>query len=795
MINKAFWIAPAGAEKFKPCHFLARKEFTVSELPSSLILQIASDSNYLLEINNLTVGRGFARGTRNISFYDEYDIASMLREGKNVITVLVVCMNIPVESTQPVTPAVRLAAGELLATDLTWETFLCLDEFPVGGPFFTAQCGFAEWRNMNFDYHLALPEKAETILVPADSKLSAKELIKRDIPMPLETPVLPADVPAAAFVPPCDLENREFAKLNTNEKHLPLAPGGEAVVCKLANGGDVPVTLPMPSDNGGVTVVVDFAKEISGRVEIAVDAPAGAVADIVYEEELYQHDRLRADHTHTNPTYQFCDRFVLRAGRQNIGNLLLERGFRMVQLTFRNLSSPVTIHSIRAVDVRYPFARRGQFFCSDYQLNRLWEVAAETISACTTDIFTDCPWRERLFYCNDMVVENRVALKLFGDPAIHKRALRMIFSQNRADGLFTSTCPSIADDIPEGRTDFRIILSGNLTLSLIIRDYYLHTGDADIVREYFGQLKNMLARFKSWKDADGIITPPLKYWNFIDWSFELNGMEFNNKPTSLINFLYIVSAKAQLELAAAIGEEPVEDQAELDRMLKNTIAGFYSEKDGFFLNSTADSTSSEEILVRLGVTPFWQVEPSSRLTHALALLAGADPELCGKIRDENIIAPELYYGLFMLDGFNKLGDTPAALRYIRKYWGAMLDSGTPTLWENGVHKIGKSGFGGSASLCHGFSSSPAAFLQDTILGVTPLAPGFTRFKFAPAALEEITFANGSVPTPHGTIRAKWQLRDGKYHASLHIPENCTAETPAGILDSGDHEIVFTLPDL
>lgn len=788
MINQAMWIAPAGAEQFQPCHFLARKEFSIAEIPESLTLQIASDSNYFLEINNVIVGRGFARGTRSIAFYDEYEISGYLRKGGNVLTVLVVNMNKAVQSTQPTAPAVRIAAGDVLKTGLDWETYLCVDEFPSGGPSFTSMSGFAEWRDLNFDYHLSLPERAETVAVTAE-KLLAKELRKRDIPPVLETPVLPADIPAASLVPQADLKSLEFAKLNTFEERKPLPFGGEALVSKLVNGGDVAVTLPVPEDNGGISFVVDFAKQVSGRVEITLDAPAGAVADIVYEEELYQGDRLRADHTHTNPTYQFCDRFVLRKGRQTIGNLLLERGFRMVQLTLRNLSAPVTIRQIRAVDVRYPFTRKGQFFCSDYQLNRLWDVAAETISACTTDIFTDCPWRERLFYCNDMVVENQVALKIFGDPAIHKRAIRMIFSQNRADGLFTSNCPSIADDIPEGRTDFRVILSGNLTLPMIVLDYYMHTGDKELVKESFGQLKKMLNCFKSWKDADGIITPPVKYWNFIDWSFELNGMEFNGKPTSLMNFLYIIAAKALQQLAAAIGEEPQEDAAELERILKNTVAKFYSGKDGLFLNSTEDSKSSREMLVRLGVTPYWQVEPSCRLTHAMALLAGADPDLCQGMFNEDILAPELYYGVFLIHAFAALKDTASALRYIRKYWGPMLDSGTPTFWENGVYKIGKSGFGGSASLCHGFSSSPAVFLQNTVLGISPVEPGFKRFAFAPAPAE-LTFARGTVPTPYGTIRAEWKVEADEIKASLHVPEGCVAETPAGEFAAGNHEITF-----
>ena len=788
MINQAKWIAPAGVEDMKPCHFLALKEFEIKAIPASLIMQLTCDGNYLLEINGQIIGRGPARGTRSVAFYDEYDIAGYLHCGLNQAAVLVNCMNIDAQATWPITPALRAAIGETVLSDESWTTFVCADEFPVGGPMYTGQSGFAQYRNMNFDYHLALPEKARTVIVPETSPLVKKELRKRDIPMTLETPVLPADITGAAEVPPCDLDCMEFARINTSETRMPLPENSEAVLSNLTLPGREPVTLP---DVKNISMVIDFAKEVSGRVEIVLDAPAGSVADIVYEEELYQGDRLRADHTHTNPTYQFCDRCVLREGKQNIGNLIMERGFRMVQLTLRNLSRPAKIYSITAFYVRYPFAPRAQFFSSDYQLNRLWETAKETISACTTDIFTDCPWRERLFYCNDMVIENRVALKLFGDPAIHKRALRMVFSQKRKDGLFTSTSPSMIDEIPEGKTNFHVILSGNLTLSISVLDYYLHTGDKEMVKECFGQLKKMLETFKSWKDERGIITPPLKYWNFVDWSFELNGMELNGKPTSLLNFLYIISARAFLQLARAIGETPVESEEELERICRNSVETFYSAKDGFFLNSTKDITAADAYLSALGVPPEkgFKIDRSSRLAHALALLAGADPALCGKIADESLLPPELYYGIFLLDGYEKSGDVQSALHYIRTHWGKMLDSGTPTLWENGVHKIGKAGFGGSASLCHGFSSSPAAFLQTVILGVSPLAPGFARFKFAPQSAD-LSFAKGVIPTPCGSIRVEWKKSGNQLEVSLHVPQNCIAETPQGILSAGDHKLII-----
>ncbi len=792
MIQYAKWIAPAGAETHKPCHFRAEKTFFLDSIPETTVCQITCDGNYYLEINGRYVGRGPARGTRSIAYYDEYEVRDFLHCGENRISILSVCMNFPAEASQPITPAVRAALSGIAVTDAGWETFMNSAEWIENGPFFTAQSGYAEWRDLRYTGNAAA---AETIIVPESSPLTRKRLLKRDIPMPLELCRLPVDIPAAALVPPCDPGDKNFARISTTEEHFPLGKGGEAALYGLISGDDENIVLPQPENRGGVTLVVDFGKEISGFAEIVLTAPAGCVADIAYEESLWQGERLRADHSHTNPTYNFAERYVLRAGRQQIGGVLMERGFRMIQLTVRNIGDePVILHRVRAIDRRYPFAAKGQFFCGDYQLNRLWECAGETISACTTDIFTDCPWRERLFYCNDYYIENRVALKMFGDKKIHQRAMRMIFSSNRQDALFTSCSPAIDYEIPDGdKTDYHIILSGDLTLPLVLKEYYMHTADAEAVKNYFAPLQRMMCKIASWKDERGVIMPPVKYWNFIDWSFELNGMAFSGKGSALLNFLYIIAGKAMLAMSDTAGSDFFETPETLEKMVQQTVEVFYRPDEGIFLNTDEGSAASMAVLKSLGVPPRddFQLTETSRLVHALAALAGADPEICMPFNDESLLTPELYYCIFLLDAMEKSGCCQDALKLIRKHWGKMLDSGTPTLWENGVHSIGKAGFGGSASLCHGFSSAPAAFLQSAVLGIKPLAPGFAVFAFAPAC-PEIGFAQGTVPTPYGAIRCKWQRQGDEMTAELHIPENCSAETPQGVLSAGNHSLRWNL---
>ena len=74
---------------------------------------------------------------------------------------------------------------------------------------------------------------------------------------------------------------------------------------------------------------------------------------------------------------------------------------------------------------------------------------------------------------------------------------------------------------------------------------------------------------------------------------------------------------------------------------------------------------------------------------------------------------------------------------------------------------------------------------------TPVRPGFAEFKFEPIPCG-LTFAHGLVPTPHGSIRVSWKLRDGRFHADLLIPPNTLAHTPAGDFGPGPHDFSWNL---
>jgi len=82
-------------------------------------------------------------------------------------------------------------------------------------------------------------------------------------------------------------------------------------------------------------------------------------------------------------------------------------------------------------------------------------------------------------------------------------------------------------------------------------------------------------------------------------------------------------------------------------------------------------------------------------------------------------------------------------------WRRMLDMGLTTWAETLDPETTRSD-------CHGWSCAPMYEFATKILGVQPVAPGFSSVLIRPF-LGYLTWARGSVPTPDGEIRVDWRL--------------------------------------
>ena len=68
----------------------------------------------------------------------------------------------------------------------------------------------------------------------------------------------------------------------------------------------------------------------------------------------------------------------------------------------------------------------------------------------------------------------------------------------------------------------------------------------------------------------------------------------------------------------------------------------------------------------------------------------------------------------------------------------------------------------------------AGIYSSYVLGIVPLTPGFQRFSFCPQT-DGLTFAEGTVPTYFGDIRARWEKKGDGVVFTITVPPGTTGE--------------------
>ena len=152
-----------------------------------------------------------------------------------------------------------------------------------------------------------------------------------------------------------------------------------------------------------------------------------------------------------------------------------------------------------------------------------------------------------------------------------------------------------------------------------------------------------------------------------------------------------------------------------------------------------------------------------------------------------------FYGYYMLEAMSAAGENQRALDTVRDYWGAMLDMGATSFWEDfsvawtnnatrldEMPVVGKKDIHGDFgefcypgyrhSFCHGWSSGPAAWCINHVLGLEALDVGGRTVRVKPF-LGDLAWAEGALPTAQGVVRVRHERRpDGTIDTKIDAPK-------------------------
>lgn len=761
---QAKWIWANSHSETPNFYMYARREFE-SDGSGCARAFVTCSTEYKLYVNGRYIGRGPNPCHPAFQYYDEYDLGHALRAGKNVIAAL--CYNYGVDThCRPLAPGAFLLQLELgngspgvIRTDETWKVMPAPEWDRESARMFWT-IGFQEVydsRRKPVGWHVVGFDDSgwdEPLVVGEVGVEPWTELVHRQIPPLREQEAYPAAVLKSGTV---DCINDPSFDIATRIHREPTRARSGVIKYErcLLNASAEAAVVQAGCD---AFVALDFGREVVGFPTIRIRDGGHAIVDIGYSEALDEN----GDVVPTRQSILQADRLVLHGGRQE-WQAFGRRAFRYMQLTFREMESPVHVESVSINRIGYPVEQVSTFECSDELLNEIWRTGLYTLSLCMQDQFEDCPLREHGQYPGDARVQALMNYYCYGDTALAAKALWQFVQCQREDGFFNGLWPSGTN---HALPDY------NLVWVMMLYDYHLYSGDVELVERLYPNMRLLLENWVRAQESEaGLLAYDpddsrmlQEWWLFIDHApIDKRG------EVAAYNAFYYRALRDASRLAAAMGKH--EDATMWHGRAQNVFElfneRFWDEGKGAYADCRADGVLSGVISVQ---------------TNALAILFGlADVQRAERIADylksdqPKVESSGPYFDFYVLRTMAKLDMVDAALALIRGKWGEMLRRGATTWWETFRSEWPDNELCPD-SLCHAWSGAPTYFLPAEVLGVKPSTPASQVVVVQPRP-GDLQWANGRLLLRGHMVEVEWKREPGCFTLDISAPGGFIAALP------------------
>ena len=503
----------------------------------------------------------------------------------------------------------------------------------------------------------------------------------------------------------------------------------------------------------GVYALFDLGRETAGLLQLETEAPAGTVFEISHGEYVTD-GRLPACVVGKNPNATAVDRYITPGGRQLFLHPLRRFGGRFLEIHALGDPSAIKILVAGLRSVELPGLETPPFSCSDSFFEKAHEISAETLRLCLHEKYENCPWREQSICAYDARNQMLFGYPFWGNYQSAEAMIRLFADAQRGNGFLRAAAPSA--------TKLWIPMFTFSWMSSI-HEFVLHSGQFSLWDDLSPLVAEMLEKILSHRCGD-LYAPPNDegVWNYC----ESSNLEYCANPPNAFYNLYL--REALLKIAALFtwrGEEgrAASLRAVADEIGRTAASRFFDAAVGGYFDSHNPETGLNEF-------HYGHIQ-------ALFLSQGLVPpervaSVIGGIREGRFRLPSLAALPYLIEGVFKHGsdeDRDWLHAKLRELYGGMAATGDTTWWEDAK---GREYAGGRGSLCHGWSAAPAFYESRYILGVTPLEPGYRRFRFKPFAPCGLARASGTVTTPFGPISVSWNRGPNGIESHLDAPADC-----------------------
>ena len=691
-----------------------RRSFTLDGAPTEAKISISGLGFYILYINGENVTKGhiapYISNPDHICYYDTYDISDKLREGENVIGVILGngFHNCPGGKVWDFDLAdyrsAPLLALELDCTTATGEVHIHADEDFLTHP-----------SPITFD----------------DLRLGEHYDARRE------------------------LEGWNLAGFDTSDwtpaiKAQP--PRGEMKECTAEPIRVYRELHPVSVTKQGDAYLYDFGINSAGVSRLHINGKEGQTVTLWHAEALDSEGNFRNDNVRfIRPDTTYYDeynqtvRYTCREGEQSYEPHFHYSGFRYILvegITEEQATKELLTFRVMSSDIKTV----GGFKCSDERLNTLFKMVKNADLSNFFYFPTDCPHREKNGWMGDASLSSDHTSLIFDTEKSYREWLNNIRKAQRDDGALPGIVPTAGWGFAWGNGPTWDSALFNLPYML-----YKYRGCTDVIRENAHAFVRYLEYVMTRRSADGTVAIGLG-----DWVPVGKPADQYDAPLALTDSVMVMDmAKKAAEMLTAIGHTHSAAYAEeIYKDMRDTVRRELVDFDTMLVKG--DCQSSQAISLYYGV--FDDGERERAFSHLLRQIHAKDDAFdCGFIGMHCIFhvlsdfgESELAYGMITRKEYPS--------------YTALIDDGQTALPESfmpfNIRYMN--------SYNHHFLGDIGRWFMTRLAGLNIIDS--RTVEIAPCPVSGVDFAEAYYDLPSGRASVRWSRdENGKVFVDYNVP--------------------------
>lgn len=492
-------------------------------------------------------------------------------------------------------------------------------------------------------------------------------------------------------------------------------------------------------------VVVDFGQEITGYVEISLEARAGERVRLSHSE---MPDK---DGNFYNANYRSAKAdyiYICKDGKQSYHPRLTFYGFRYIRVDeFPGGPSNAKLENFRAIVVYSDIKRTGYFSCSNPLLNQLFSNVIWGQKDNFLDIPMDCPQRdERLGWTGDAQIFARTAALNFDVEKFYAKWLSDMCVDQYENGLIPQVVPDI-------KHDSLTSAAWGDAATICPWEIYMAYGNPEILEKQFQCMKKYVDYISSNTAEENLW---IGHWHYGDWlglDAEQGSYEGSSRKDLIASAYYAYSTSLLVKAGKVIGQDVSWYEALYHRIVKAFQKAYPTYK-----------TQTECAIA----VHFRLAKDCQAVSNQLARLV----KDCGmKLQTGFVGTP---YILHALSDFGH-EDVAYSLLLRTEYpsWLYPVTKGATTMWEHwdSIMENGDFWSDNMNSFNHYLYGSVIDWVYTVAAGIKQVEgyAGYQKVRIAPLPDERLDWLKVSLDTRNGQICSEWKKEGDSWCYEITTP--------------------------